>query len=817
MAPSSESQAQLYRIFALFSAVILLLFRGLLMDAEPGSVRSNIMPLAAAFMAGCYLVWLASSYFFSHVYRHIGEWFLLPSALLVVHGCLDVATADFSRESIAGVLVMVVLHGLVLHRPRLIWIWCGINALATMALVASNIAHPQIAIYATALGIAIPFMGVLAGMRLSIARSDRRHAHFTQTVFDHSPDLLLYGSFTTGEVFSANKAAERMFATTDWRQLAELIRSAYLANHPGEDPRELLVKAFTGEQYVETVEFESANGRRFWGNMAMGRLGVQEDTIMVRVTDVTELREQNQALIEARDAAEHAMAVRTRFLANMSHEIRTPMNGVIGMTSLLLNTRVTPEQASYVETIRSSGESLLSIINDILDFSKIEAGHVELEHQVFDLEHCTADALDIVSTLAANKGLELVLDLQTTESLQVRGDMQRLRQVLVNLLSNAIKFTERGEVILRVRCSDPPAEATETSPLTLCFEVQDSGIGIAADAIPRLFQAFTQADASTTRRYGGTGLGLSICKSLVNLMGGDISVDSREGEGSTFSFNVNVHFVARTSVASLDLAGKKIFAVDDNETNRTVLAGILSHLGVAAQTFASAKELINALRHSQPDLIISDMAMPDMDGAQLFAALQNEHDNLPPVILLTSLDQSTSDWQPFARVLRKPVRPSDLREALTYTLLNSATKPSSIGSGTANTQLEELRGQTVLVAEDNVVNQKVARNMLNKLGVEVDIAADGREAVDMMQQRGYGLIFMDMQMPELDGIAATREIRAGQFEQQPYIIAMTANALAEDRQACLDSGMNDFVSKPVRMQDLRQSLERACRPIEQLR
>lgn len=811
MAPTNESQAKLYRMGAILIAGLVFLLSSVLLDAVPGSLREELLPPSAALVFGAYIFWFGMTYLSRRALRHIGEFLLLPATFLVVHNGIDAHTANLAPEFLAGPLIGFILQALVLQKKELIWIWCALNALTVAIVVLLNAQSPHVLGYTLTMGSTIVTLGFLSAARLEKTSYEQRHAHFTQTVFDHSPDLLLYGSFTTGKIFATNKAAERMFETSDWTLIADLIRQAYLLNHPDEDPRELLVRAFSGEQWVETVKFKTARGNIFWGNLAMGRLGAQEDTIMVRVTDITEMHKQNQALAEARDAAEHAMAVRTRFLANMSHEIRTPMNGVIGMTSLLLNTDMSQEQSSYVETIRSSGESLLTIINDILDFSKIEAGHVDLEHQVFDLEHCVADAVDIVSPIAANKGLELVLDMQVEDTLHVRGDVQRLRQVLVNLLSNAIKFTERGEIVLRVRRSEIPQDSNQ--PTVLYFDVQDTGIGIPEDTIPRLFEAFTQADASTTRRFGGTGLGLSICKSLVNLMGGDISAESVEGEGSTFRFSVNVDFEGfKHDTPEVDLHARSVFAVDDNETNRTVLTGLLNSFGLTVKTFASANELASALRHTKPDLIISDMAMPDTDGLQLTINLRQEHETLPPIILLTSLDYSESDAAQFERVLRKPVRPTDLRRALVNALVPQNTStPTQTARNAPSTsmQLKVLEGQTVLVAEDNVVNQKVARNMLKKLGVNVDIAADGREAVEMMQQRGYDLIFMDMQMPEMDGIAATRLIREGDYKHQPYIIAMTANALPEDRQACLDSGMNDFVAKPVRIQDMRMSLERA--------
>ncbi len=644
-------------------------------------------------------------------------------------------------------------------------------------------------------------------------QSDRARK-LAEAVFEQSADALVYGDVANSDTRAANQRAKDMLGTNDLGEISRLLKKAFLDANADDDPRELITRVLAKPGWNQDLTFHSADGREFYGNLAMIKLdGVDADTTMIRVSDLTLLHERQQQLQLAKEEAEAAIEIRSRFLANMSHEIRTPMNGVIGMTSLLLNTRLNDEQSSYVETIRSSGESLLTIINEILDFSKIEAGQIELEKQTFDLEQCCADALDIISPLAAKQNIEVILDLQPAHSRLVRADVQRLRQVLVNLLSNAVKFTESGEVCLHVDVLED-VEATNGPhgrSSTINFAISDTGIGIPAAKINKLFDAFTQADASTTRRYGGTGLGLSISRSLVDLMGGRIEVSSIEGQGSTFAFTIRAECLPAEQRLDLPLLeGNYIVAVDDNRTNRDVLAGLLHSLGVETSIYASGAELLDAQAgESQlPDIVITDMAMPEMDGAELTQRIHNEISSDVPIILLTSLDRGDVDWNVFASVLRKPVRPSDLFFAIATAL--SGQKKEPVSQPKSRSAPRGLVGQSVLVAEDNVVNQTVARSMLKKLGVHADTAANGREAIEMMTQRDYALIFMDVQMPEIDGLEATRLIRLEEANPAPYIIAMTANVRPEDRADCLDAGMNDFVGKPIRLEDVALALERAA-------
>lgn len=634
---------------------------------------------------------------------------------------------------------------------------------------------------------------------------------YLDNIIESMSDALVVTS-ERGCIVRVNHATLRLFGYDEL--VGRSITNLFAAAH--QDVAEALLRQLRHNAPVGPVKtlFQTQAGEHVpvlcSGSALRGNTVAEQGVVWV-VKDMTEQTRHMEELTQAKDEAEAATKAKSEFLAVMSHEIRTPMNAVLGMASLLHETTLTDRQRDFVTTIRTSGDTLLSVINDILDFSKIEAGRIELEYQPFDVRACIEDVLDQAVPQAAEKGLELVADLGAEVPAAAIGDVTRVRQVLLNLVSNAVKFTEEGEVVLSVG-----AETRGPNRSLLHFTVHDTGIGIAETHQEQIFDFFTQADTSTTRQYGGTGLGLTICKRLIELMGGAMWVESTLGEGSAFHFTVTLPTAPSLRSPLLcelvPLADKRVLIVDDNAVNRRVLLSQAEAWGMYAQAVASGEEALALLQEGHMyDIALLDRCMREMDGDTLGERMVAYlGDDAFPLVMLSSAERTGRNLHAlFAANLTKPVKQEHLCRVLRTVLGQQSTQQTAEPKPNKPTAQSPLR---VLLAEDLLVNQKTILLFLEHLGYAADVATNGYDVLQALYQAPYDVILMDLQMPGMDGLEATQQIRnEWPSHQQPYIIAMTANAMSEDRKRCLDAGMDDYLSKPLQFASLDAALRKSYR------
>ena len=643
---------------------------------------------------------------------------------------------------------------------------------------------------------------------------EERTAYLNESISKNP--LAIVATDAKGVITMCNPAFERLFLIPEEQVLGQRIDRLIVPPELLSEAARNTERAGAGQGFFITTRRKRADGTLVDVEVHGVPLTVDGKIIGAYgiYQDVTTRNRAQAELRAAMEAAEAASRAKSEFVANMSHEIRTPMNGVIGMTSLLLDTALTPEQQDCVETIRTSGEALLGIINDILDFSKLEAGHLELESIPFELETLIEDAVDLVGTSARQKGIELIADIGLDVPLTLTGDPGRLRQVILNLLGNAVKFTEAGQVTVSVS-----KLGSDETGATLRFEVADTGIGISCEQQHCLFSAFSQADSSTTRRFGGTGLGLAICKRLVQAMQGEIGLSSEPGAGSTFWFTVQIEVrEQKVSETGVSLAGKRALVVDDNLLNGRITRQQLERSLMIVSLVENAAGAISALRSASVrgemfDVLVLDFHMPAVDGLMLAQAIRADDTfRGVPIVMLSSAGQVRPADVARAGIqacLTRPVRRGFLVATIENVLAHGTETPASRApSRRAPARLPEAHTAThILIAEDNAINQKVLRLLLERLGHRVDAVGDGVEAVRAVRLVPYDLVFMDCQMPQMDGYEATKRIRQAERDgRRTAIVALTANVLNGEREKCIDAGMDDYLAKPVRTEQVMEKL-----------
>jgi two-component system, sensor histidine kinase and response regulator len=660
--------------------------------------------------------------------------------------------------------------------------------------------------------------------RLRRAAQERKWEHATlQSLINSIPDTISYRD-TNGVYLGCNRA----FCELTGKPASEIIGRT--AREVTDSERAAWVEQCDAEVLASLQKVscdtwvEYPDGRRALHDTSRSPLRDRDGQVLGILSiarEITERKKQEEETSRAKSIAEEATRMKSDFLANMSHEIRTPMNAIIGLSHLALKTALAPRQRDYLLKVQAAGQHLLGVINDILDFSKVEAGKLDLEHAEFPLEKLLDNTGNLISEKSHAKGLELVFEVAPDVPPHLVGDSLRLGQILLNYANNAIKFTDKGEIVIAVRAS----ERTERDVL-LHFRVRDTGIGLTGEQMGRLFQSFSQADASTTRRFGGTGLGLAICKRLAELMGGQVGVESELGKGSTFWFSARLGIGTasqRQLLPSRDLRGRRALVVDDNDHARAVIMNMLEGMTFLTREVSSGQAAVDEVRKAaiegRPyDVVYLDWRMPGMDGMETARRIHSLGLASPPMFLMVTAHgreevMKEAECAGIQNVLVKPVSASMLFDSTMNVLGAAPGEPaeSDRSREDVDSRLAAFAGARILLVEDNDINQQVARELLEDTGLVVEVADNGQIAIDLLQKSSYDLVFMDMQMPVMDGIAATRAARKLEGLAHLPIVAMTANAMEQDRRTCMDAGMDDFLIKPIDPQEMLAILSRWIR------
>ncbi|MAT38465.1 MAG: hybrid sensor histidine kinase/response regulator [Ectothiorhodospiraceae bacterium] len=672
----------------------------------------------------------------------------------------------------------------------------------------------SVSVVNSATGSPMGYVGVFRNIEHRIA-ADEQLRVLSETVKQSPVSVVI--TDRDGIIEYVNPAFMRM---TGWDTGDCISSKSFLWNEDDEGYYHDMCKTLAeGKTWRSELMDKRSDGSEYWVHVAISPIYDEHGEVSRYLElreDITKRIRADRELKEAKEAAEIAARIKSEFLANMSHEIRTPMNGIIGMTTLLKDTSLTKEQKNLVDTLRTSGDTLLTIINDILDFSKIEAGHMELEEQPFSVLDCIQDTIDLLAPRAMDKGLDIGYIIEKNTPITIIGDTTRTRQVLVNLVGNAIKFTASGDILISVG-----AKHLENNKYAMEFSVRDTGIGISEEKVGRIFDSFTQADSSTARKYGGTGLGLAICRRISDMMGGSLSVESELGVGSTFSFSFptlskECRQPEFMNGASPHLSGKRLLVADDNPMMLEIVSHYAKMWGMEVAIADSGTGALAMFeRNPDVDIAIADKHLPDMDGMQLVADLNVRSDGTVPFILMSPLGRNDSVNDELGVHIVKPIRPTGLYKALVsaFHAQSGDEIEQKEDEMLIDAHFAEKHPLRILLTEDNVVNQMVALNLLERMGYEADLAANGLEAVEAIERQRYDLILMDVQMPEMNGIEATREIIERWSDDRPRIIAMTAYAMESDKEECLEAGMDDYVGKPVKVDELAKALAK-CEPRE---